>query len=225
MSVVHFKIFNCNFFDKQLINSIHILYTKTISGKQENTTILLLLTIITQFAVLVIEVMLKSVIYFCFFPRFFYKHFCKCMVWMCCPNFHTKKSLSTEKKIDEIDAENGNTSYVAETEDEEVRVPVFVSLGIIALYIFGGSVLFSTWEESWDWVVGSYFCFVTLSTIGFGDFVFGSGGQLEDSTEKLIICAVYLVLGLAILAMGFNLMQEEVKAKCIWLGKKLGIID
>ena len=156
--------------------------------------------------------------------------------------------IDQPKAFDGRDAENGNvdglqllpsenTNSVSEAEptcdapgtvkrqEEEVRVPVFVSLGVIAVYIFGGSVLFSTWEKSWDWVVGSYFCFVTLSTIGFGDFVFGAGGQLEDSTEKLIICAVYLVLGLAILAMGFNLMQEEVKAKCLWLGRKLGIID
>ncbi|XP_035829014.1 uncharacterized protein LOC118478820 [Aplysia californica] len=107
---------------------------------------------------------------------------------------------------------------------EEIRVPMFVSLLIIALYIFGGAVLFSQWEKDWDYLIGSYFCFITLSTIGFGDYVFGVGGDLANN-EKMIICALYLVLGLSIIAMCFNLMQEEVRAKFRWLGLKVGIIE
>lgn len=107
---------------------------------------------------------------------------------------------------------------------EEVRVPMLVSLMIIALYIFGGAVLFSLWEKEWNYLIGSYFCFITLSTIGFGDYVFGTGVEWNDN-EKLIICAFYLAFGLSIIAMGFDLMQEEVRAKFVWLGTKLGIIE
>ncbi|KAH9525245.1 hypothetical protein Btru_000801 [Bulinus truncatus] len=107
---------------------------------------------------------------------------------------------------------------------EEIRVPMSVSLLIVALYIFGGAVLFSVWEAEWDYLIGSYFCFITLSTIGFGDYVFGVGNDL-DNNEKMITCALYLVLGLSIIAMCFDLMQEEVRAKCRWLGVKLGIVD
>lgn len=88
---------------------------------------------------------------------------------------------------------------------------------------------------------GSYFCFVSLSTIGFGDIVPGdriySGQGLELS---FIFCFMYLMLGerqiiiqyyskeillaylsllhcdalgMALIAMCFNLMQEEVIAK------------
>ncbi|CAL1541455.1 unnamed protein product [Lymnaea stagnalis] len=107
---------------------------------------------------------------------------------------------------------------------EEIRVPMCVSLLIIALYIFGGAILFSLWEKDWNYLIGSYFCFITLSTIGFGDYVFGVGSDLDNS-EKMITCALYLVLGLSIIAMCFDLMQEEVRAKCRWLGVKLGIIE
>ncbi|XP_013083299.2 TWiK family of potassium channels protein 18-like [Biomphalaria glabrata] len=107
---------------------------------------------------------------------------------------------------------------------EEVRVPMCVSLIIVGLYIFGGAVLFSLWEKDWSYLIGSYFCFITLSTIGFGDYVFGVGSDLDNS-EKMITCAIYLVLGLSIIAMCFDLMQEEVRAKCRWLGVKLGIVD
>lgn len=107
---------------------------------------------------------------------------------------------------------------------EEIRVPMSVSLIIITSYVFGGAVLFSLWEDDWNYLIGAYFCFVTLSTIGFGDFVFGAGKDL-DNNEKLITCALYLVMGLSIIAMCFNLMQEEVRAKFRWLGMKLGIIE
>ncbi|GFO43276.1 two pore potassium channel protein sup-9 [Plakobranchus ocellatus] len=106
----------------------------------------------------------------------------------------------------------------------EVRVPVTISLIIMALYIFGGAVLFSLWETEWTYLLGAYFCFITLSTIGFGDYVFGVGSDFATN-EKTIICALYLVLGLSIIAMCFNLMQEEVRAKSRWLGMKIGIID
>jgi hypothetical protein len=70
---------------------------------------------------------------------------------------------------------------------------------------------------------GAYFCFITLSTIGFGDIVPGIGSM--HAHEKLILSSFYLVFGLALIAMCFNLVQEDVKAKCRHIGMKLGIID
>lgn len=109
---------------------------------------------------------------------------------------------------------------------ENIRVPVFVSLMIIALYVLGGALMFSLWED-WNYLEGSYFCFITLSTIGFGDYVPGSisGADSTDNKERLIICCVYLMFGLSILAMCFNLMQEDVTAKFRWLAMKVGLID
>lgn len=148
-----------------------------------------------------------------------------------------KKSKSSERSkktaADVVSAEQGSSSQEAKdgtsgppenSESETVRVPIFVSLIIIASYVFGGAVLFSLWEQDWNYLIGAYFCFITLSTIGFGDYVFGVGKDL-DSNEKLITCALYLVMGLSIIAMCFNLMQEEVMAKFRYLGRKLGIID
>ena len=64
---------------------------------------------------------------------------------------------------------------------DEVRVPVMVVLIVMLAYLFVGSVAF-TYAE--DWPVGSaiYFCFVTLSTIGFGDFV--PQKTFVEATEK-----------------------------------------
>ena len=51
---------------------------------------------------------------------------------------------------------------------DEIEVPIMVNLIIMFIFIFGGSLIFMLAE---DWRLGSsvYFCFVTLTTIGFGD--------------------------------------------------------
>lgn len=113
-----------------------------------------------------------------------------------------------------------------EGEEEEymkMTVPISVCLMIIALYIYLGSLLFSFWED-WDLLTGSYFCFITLSTIGFGDIVPGIDSSEKGAHKKLLLCSLWLVVGLSLLAMCFNLMQEEVKEKFMWLGRKMGIL-
>ena len=113
--------------------------------------------------------------------------------------------------------------YDEEEEDGKVTVPISICLILIGGYIFAGSVLFTLWEE-WDYLTGSYFCFITLSTIGFGDIVPGTDVSEWNSSGKLVLCALWLAFGLSLLAMCFNLMQEEVKDKSKWVGTKLGLL-
>ena len=115
---------------------------------------------------------------------------------------------------------------ILKTEDNKsVSVPIYVSLLIICCYILLGAVLFTVWEEDWDYLVGSYFCFITLTTIGFGDYVPGTANDSWASQEKLVLCAMYLIFGLALIAMCFDLMQEEARNKFRILGRKLGILE
>ena len=94
-----------------------------------------------------------------------------------------------------------------EEDYEKVSVPLTVTMGLIAGYIFMGSVLFGVWE-SWDWLGSAYYCFVTISTIGFGDLVPGSNGyQTTKDNLKMIAAAAYMVFGMAIMSMAFNLIQ------------------
>lgn len=109
-------------------------------------------------------------------------------------------------------------------EKPRVSVPITLCLLILVSYISGGAVLFSLWE-GWGFLDGSYFCFVTLSTIGFGDLVPGDSVVSDEGTqEKLVICSLYLLVGMALIAMCFNLMQEEVIHKVRNCGRRIGII-
>ena len=136
-------------------------------------------------------------------------------------NFKQKQSILLVRSADDILHQEAHINDEMQT--DKVTVPISICLIIISMYIFGGAVLFTYWEE-WDLLTGSYFCFVTLSTIGFGDIVPGTDMKDWASHSKLVLCALWLALGLSLLAMCFNLMQEEVKEKCIWIGHKLGIL-
>ncbi|GFS65761.1 uncharacterized protein TNIN_50971 [Trichonephila inaurata madagascariensis] len=107
---------------------------------------------------------------------------------------------------------------------EDQRVPMYMVLLLVTGYICGGAVLFSLWEK-WTFLNGAYFCFITLSTIGFGDLVPGSDiFDAQSGQAKLIICCLYLIMGLAIIAMSFNLVQEEVVIKCKNVARNLGLL-
>ena len=68
--------------------------------------------------------------------------------------------------FDPFDYELDATDSDDDVDAQKVTVPVTICLVIIGGYIFAGAVLFTLWED-WDYLTGSYFCFITLSTIGF----------------------------------------------------------
>nr|CAD7203738.1 unnamed protein product [Timema douglasi] len=113
------------------------------------------------------------------------------------------------------------------TEDQQkVQVPVTIVLLVLVLYICLGAIVFSAWE-GWTFLDGAYFCFVTLSTIGFGDMVPGKSLKSTDTQHgqlQLVACCAYLLLGLVLIAMSFTLVQEEVLVKCRQVAYFVGIL-
>lgn len=93
-------------------------------------------------------------------------------------------------------------------------VPSTACLWVIFGYIAVGSIMFAEWE-GWDYLDSTYFCVTSLCKIGMGDLVPGwsQHDSLEDSQTKLIINFVYLLLGMGLIAMCYNLMKEDVYVK------------
>lgn len=52
----------------------------------------------------------------------------------------------------------------------KAQVPVVVVFAILLIYIALGGLLFS-FLEGWKYVDAFYFCFISLTTVGFGDMV------------------------------------------------------
>ncbi|EFN76118.1 Two pore potassium channel protein sup-9 [Harpegnathos saltator] len=122
---------------------------------------------------------------------------------------------------DDIDFDN---EYYAAADDQEKQptkpVPIWLCVFLVVSYIFGGAYLFSEWEK-WPFLDSAYFCFITLTTIGFGDFV---PAYKLDAHKGIALCSLYLLFGIALLAMSFNLVQEEVINNVKSVAKRLGII-
>lgn len=101
-------------------------------------------------------------------------------------------------------------------------VPIWLCVFLVISYIIAGAFLFHQWE-GWTFLDSAYFCFITLTTIGFGDYV-PARGVKENSQESIALCSLYLLFGIALLAMSFNLVQEEFIANVKEVARRLGIL-
>lgn len=102
------------------------------------------------------------------------------------------------------------------------QVPITVILIILISYIGIGTVIFSIWEN-WSMVDGAWFCFVTLSTIGFGDLV--PKKTFYGPYIQLFACCAYLILGLVLVAMAFTLLETQLLWKCRRIAVRLKLTN
>ncbi|KAM7540339.1 hypothetical protein Aperf_G00000025284 [Anoplocephala perfoliata] len=116
-------------------------------------------------------------------------------------------------------------ALLARKESRSVRIPIWLILVIFAFYLIIGAIIFAYWEK-WTFLDAMYFVFVTISTIGFGDMLPGlNDPHSTHRLYKFIASNVYLVLGLAIVVMCFDLMQSEVKRRSKKLARRIGLIS
>jgi potassium channel subfamily K member 18 len=92
-------------------------------------------------------------------------------------------------------------------------VPISICIMILICYVTLGAVLFHK-IQPWGVLESLYFCFTSLGTIGFGDLQ--PKGQVSQYAA-----AAYILIGMAVVAMCFSLIQTEL---IIWL-RKFGVQD
>jgi len=152
------------------------------------------------------------------------------------------RSLSDNSLESSICTNEEEDDYSEEVIDEDkpeslnrVSVPISLSITVMICYICGGAILFGEWEK-WGFLDGSYFCFITLTTIGFGDLVPGDSVKVDDDNSddeddflgglvnlQFIFVSLYIIFGMAVIAMCFSLMQEKVVRGVLALGRKVGL--
>uniref|UniRef100_A0A146LTW2 Potassium channel subfamily K member 9 n=3 Tax=Lygus hesperus TaxID=30085 RepID=A0A146LTW2_LYGHE len=106
------------------------------------------------------------------------------------------------------------SSHKKEMMPRKVIVPSTACLWVLGAYIATGTIMFAEWEK-WDYLDSTYFCVTSLCKIGFGDLV--PGANISESKSghqtKLVINFVYLLVGMGVIAMCYNLMREVVRLK------------
>ncbi|XP_067411283.1 potassium channel subfamily K member 16-like [Emydura macquarii macquarii] len=80
----------------------------------------------------------------------------------------------------------------------------FLVMGIL-VFLCLPSLVFKV-VEGWSYSEGVYFAFITLSTIGFGDYVIGKQPDRNYPSYYRTLVAIWIIFGLAWIALLFNLL-------------------
>ena len=103
--------------------------------------------------------------------------------------------------------------------DDEFNLPISLAIIILMIYLLVGAIIF--WStERWTLLQAFYFVFISMSTIGFGDYV--------PSNQNLMLAAfIYLLFGLALTSMCINVVQIKLSATFqrakIMVGESIGL--
>ena len=93
-------------------------------------------------------------------------------------------------------------TFVPYEVDDKFDLPPVVAMTVGILYTLLGAFIYTQWED-WTYFEAFYFTFISLSTIGFGDVV-------PEHPKNFMATGVYLLFGLALIAMVVNVVMETV---------------
>ncbi|KAM9608257.1 potassium channel subfamily K member 16 [Morphnus guianensis] len=98
---------------------------------------------------------------------------------------------------------------------QTLTVAIFLTTGTLLFLVFPPLVF--SYVEGWSYGEGFYFTFITLSTIGFGDYVVGTDPNKHYISVYRSLTVIWIVFGLAWLALVFNvgadLMEKFLQLK------------
>uniref|UniRef100_A0A147ANR1 Potassium channel subfamily K member 18 n=1 Tax=Fundulus heteroclitus TaxID=8078 RepID=A0A147ANR1_FUNHE len=94
---------------------------------------------------------------------------------------------------------------------EEFDVPFILILFTVFAYICFGGLILPLWETEIKGFDPYYFCFITLTTIGFGDII-------PKHPKYFMFLSLFIIVGMVIMSMAFKLSQTRIVCcyrKCI----------
>ncbi|XP_070772733.1 potassium channel subfamily K member 18 [Enoplosus armatus] len=86
---------------------------------------------------------------------------------------------------------------------EMLDVPFVLILFFVFAYILFGGLILPLWETEFKGFDPYYFCFITLTTIGFGDIV-------PNHPKYFMLTSLFIIVGMAIMSMAFKLSQTRI---------------
>ncbi|NXO29163.1 KCNKI protein, partial [Cisticola juncidis] len=112
--------------------------------------------------------------------------------WSSCPELAREKPVSRViENFDKIGKEL-----------EKLDVPIVLMVLVIFVYISCAAAILPNWEKNMDFQEAFYFCFITLTTIGFGDT------KLEHP-KFFLFFSLYIMIGMEIVFIAFKLGQDR----------------
>ncbi|NXS20824.1 KCNKI protein, partial [Mystacornis crossleyi] len=112
--------------------------------------------------------------------------------WSSCPELAREKAVSRViENFDKIGKEL-----------EKLDVPIVLMVLVIFVYISCAAAILPNWEKNMDFQEAFYFCFITLTTIGFGDT------KLEHP-KFFLFFSLYIIIGMEIVFIAFKLGQDR----------------
>lgn len=88
-------------------------------------------------------------------------------------------------------------------EMDTLDVPFVLILLVVFAYILFGGLILPMWETEFGGFDPYYFCFITLTTIGFGDIV-------PNHPKYFMLTSLFIIIGMAIMSMAFKLSQTRI---------------
>ncbi|XP_039093240.1 potassium channel subfamily K member 18 [Hyaena hyaena] len=85
---------------------------------------------------------------------------------------------------------------------EKLDVPLLVIALLIFVYISCAAAILPIWEKKLDFENAFYFCFITLTTIGFGD-------TFLEHPHFFLFFSIYIIIGMEIVCIAFKLVQNR----------------
>jgi len=88
---------------------------------------------------------------------------------------------------------------------------IYLLMGFI-MFVFAPAVIFS-WLEDWNYRESVYYAFITLSTIGFGDFTAAIADDDPWTVVYKVFVMLWILVGLGYWVLVLNFLQKTLKSK------------
>ena len=116
------------------------------------------------------------------------------------------------------DTESTDTDDPGADPLQQAEIPIGPVLAFFFGYISLGAIMFFFIQDNWNLFESFYFCFITLTTIGFGDYV------PADKLHSLLACCVYTLVGMAVTSMCIALIMKKFVVTVKHIGRRVGIV-
>ncbi|CAF1088758.1 unnamed protein product [Rotaria sp. Silwood1] len=88
-----------------------------------------------------------------------------------------------------------------------IHLSIILIFSLIFLFIIP-SIIFVCIEENWTFIDAFYFCFISLTTIGLGDFVAGDSPTQRNRLFYKICLTIYLLVGVTIMMLILAMVSQ-----------------